>query len=196
MNIQDALSAVVSRKDLSRLEMTDVMRDVMSGETTDTQIAGFLVALRMKGETTDEIAGAAQVMREMATPVEVSDPHLVDIVGTGGDGANLFNVSTAATFVVAAAGAKLAAVEVRLQLGEGRPALLPAGKHRQRSAVIVRAESKAPEDFVEPGLEGVTPRGNEAGVDSVVVFHQSGQLGVVVHGSHPVGDGVELGFHR
>jgi anthranilate phosphoribosyltransferase len=66
------------------------------------------VGLRIKGETIDEIAGAAQVMRELATPVLVDDPHLVDLVGTGGDGANLFNVSTAATFVVAAAGAKVA----------------------------------------------------------------------------------------
>ena len=95
---------MVSHKDLSREEMTDVMRDVMSGDATDAQIAGLLVGLRMKGETTEEIAGAAQVMRELATPVEVEDPHLVDLVGTGGDGANLFNVSTASTFVVAAAG--------------------------------------------------------------------------------------------
>ncbi len=108
MNISEALAAVVSHKDLSREEMTDVMRDVMSGEATDAQIAGLLVGLRMKGETTEEIAGAAQVMRDLATPVEVEDPHLVDLVGTGGDGANLFNVSTASTFVVAAAGAKVA----------------------------------------------------------------------------------------
>jgi len=68
----------------------------------------LLVALRMKGETIEEIAGAAQVMRDLATPVDVSDPHLVDLVGTGGDGANLFNVSTASRFVVAAAGARVA----------------------------------------------------------------------------------------
>jgi anthranilate phosphoribosyltransferase len=80
----------------------------MSGEASDAQIGALLVALRMKGETTDEIAGAAQVMRELATPVEVSGEHLVDLVGTGGDGANLFNVSTASTFVVAAAGAQVA----------------------------------------------------------------------------------------
>ncbi len=84
------------------------MRQVMSGDATDAQIGGLLVALRMKGETTDEIAGAAQVMRELATPVTVSDEHLVDLVGTGGDGANLFNVSTASSFVVAAAGARVA----------------------------------------------------------------------------------------
>ena len=67
MKISDALAAVVSHKDLSREEMTDVMRAVMSGDATDAQIAGLLVGLRMKGETTDEIAGAAQVMRELAT---------------------------------------------------------------------------------------------------------------------------------
>ncbi|MFT4519570.1 MAG: anthranilate phosphoribosyltransferase [Halioglobus sp.] len=108
MNIQQALSTVVEGNNLTREEMTDVMRLVMSGEATEAQIGGLLVALRMKGESTDEIAGAAQVMRDLATPVEVSDPNLVDLVGTGGDGANLFNVSTAASFVVAAAGAKVA----------------------------------------------------------------------------------------
>jgi anthranilate phosphoribosyltransferase len=108
MNIQQALARVVEGGNLGREEMQAVMRQVMSGDATDAQIGGLLVALRMKGETTDEIAGAAQVMRELATPVIVSDPHLVDLVGTGGDGANLFNVSTGASFVVAAAGAKVA----------------------------------------------------------------------------------------
>ena len=108
MNIQQALARVVENDNLSREDMAAVMRQVMSGDATGAQIGGLLVALRMKGETTDEIAGAAQVMRELATPVDVADPHLVDLVGTGGDGANLFNVSTASSFVVAAAGAKVA----------------------------------------------------------------------------------------
>ena len=108
MTIQEALAAVVEGRSLSREEMIDTMRLVMSGEATDAQIGGLLVALRMKGESIDEIAGAAQVMRELATKVDVADPNLVDLVGTGGDGANLFNVSTASTFVVAAAGAKVA----------------------------------------------------------------------------------------
>lgn len=108
MTIQEALAAIVAGGSLSREEMAGTMRLVMSGEATDAQIGALLIALRMKGESTDEIAGAAQVMRELATPVSVSDPHLVDLVGTGGDGANLFNVSTAASFVVAAAGAKVA----------------------------------------------------------------------------------------
>jgi anthranilate phosphoribosyltransferase len=108
MNIQQALNRLVAGQDLHRDEMAAVMHEVMSGEATPAQIGGLLVALRMKGETTEEIAGAAQVMRELATPVTVDDPHLVDLVGTGGDGANLFNVSTASSFVVAAAGAKVA----------------------------------------------------------------------------------------
>jgi anthranilate phosphoribosyltransferase len=108
MDIQQAVAALVESQDLSREEMAAVMRQVMSGDATDAQIGALLVALRIKGETTDEIAGAAQVMRELATPVKVDCPHLVDLVGTGGDGANLFNVSTASTFVVAAAGAHVA----------------------------------------------------------------------------------------
>jgi anthranilate phosphoribosyltransferase len=108
MNMQAALNALVEGRDLSRDDMAGVMRQVMSGDATDAQIGALLVALRIKGETTDEIAGAAQVMRELATPVQVDCPHLVDLVGTGGDGANLFNVSTASTFVAAAAGAHVA----------------------------------------------------------------------------------------
>ena len=108
MNIQQALTALVQGGNLSGEQMQLVMHEVMSGDATDAQIGGLLVALRIKGETAEEIAGAAQVMRELATPVQVSDPHLVDLVGTGGDGANLFNVSTGASFVVAAAGAKVA----------------------------------------------------------------------------------------
>ena len=108
MKLQAALARVVAGENLSREEMAAVMRQVMSGEATDAQIGGLLVALRMKGEAISEIAGAAQVMRELATAVVVDDENLVDLVGTGGDGANLFNVSTAASFVVAAAGARVA----------------------------------------------------------------------------------------
>ena len=108
MDIQLALATIVDGGNLSREEMATVMRQVMSGAATDAQIAGLLVALRMKGETTDEIAGAAAVMRELATPVRCDSDNLVDLVGTGGDGANLFNVSTASSFVVAAAGARVA----------------------------------------------------------------------------------------
>jgi anthranilate phosphoribosyltransferase len=108
MNIQQALARIVAGEHLAREEMAAVMRQIMTGDATDAQIGGLLIALRMKGERIEEIAGAAGVMRELATPVEVADEHLVDLVGTGGDGANLFNVSTAACFVVAASGAKVA----------------------------------------------------------------------------------------
>jgi anthranilate phosphoribosyltransferase len=108
MDIKQALSKLVERIDLSTEEMTEVMREVMTGAATPAQIGGFLVALRMKGETLDEITGAATVMRELATRVDIDAPYLVDTCGTGGDGANLFNVSTASAFVVAAAGGRVA----------------------------------------------------------------------------------------
>ena len=108
MQIKEALSVLAERRDLSRDDMTSVMTEVMSGAATDAQIGALLMALRIKGETIDEIAAAAAVMRSLARSVPVSGDNLVDLVGTGGDGANLFNVSTAATFVAAAAGAQVA----------------------------------------------------------------------------------------
>lgn len=107
MDMKAAIASLIEGASLSREDMVAVMRQMMTGGATPAQIAGFLVALRMKGETLDEITGAVQVMRELATGVQVSGEHLVDIVGTGGDGASLFNVSTASTFVVAAAGGKV-----------------------------------------------------------------------------------------
>jgi anthranilate phosphoribosyltransferase len=108
MDIKQALELVVLGTNLSAAEMRDVMRQIMTGNATDAQIGAFLVALRMKGESIDEIAGAVEVMRELVTGVNVSGEGLVDIVGTGGDESNLFNVSTASTFVVAAAGGSVA----------------------------------------------------------------------------------------
>lgn len=108
MDMPSALRAVIERRHLSAAEMREVMRLIMTGQATPAQIGGFLVGLRMKGETVEEIAAAAGVMRELATPVDVSGPHLVDTCGTGGDGASTFNISTAAAFVVAAAGGKVA----------------------------------------------------------------------------------------
>jgi len=108
MDIKQALEIVVLGTNLSAPEMRDVMRQIMTGNASDAQIGAFLIALRMKGESIDEIAGAVEVMRELATGVKVSGEGLVDIVGTGGDESNLFNVSTAATFVVAAAGGSVA----------------------------------------------------------------------------------------
>lgn len=109
MNIQQALSNITKNIHLTQDQMQDVMRAIMSGEATDAQIGALLMGLRLKGESIDEITAAARVMRELATKIDVSDiPYLVDIVGTGGDGQNLFNVSTASAFVIAAAGATIA----------------------------------------------------------------------------------------
>lgn len=108
MDIQQAIQQLVDGSSLSREEMREVMTQVMTGNATPAQIAGLLVALRIRGETIDEITGAAEVMRKLVTPVHLDQDGLVDLVGTGGDGANLFNVSTASTFVVAAAGGRVA----------------------------------------------------------------------------------------
>jgi anthranilate phosphoribosyltransferase len=105
----EALQCCIDGRELSHDDMTAMMRHIMSGDIPPILVAAFLVALRTKKETVGEIAAAAQVMREFATPVHVSDTrHLVDVVGTGGDGAHTFNISTAAMFVAAAAGAKIA----------------------------------------------------------------------------------------
>ncbi|MDP4801107.1 MAG: anthranilate phosphoribosyltransferase, partial [Burkholderiaceae bacterium] len=111
ITLAQALTQLVARQDLSRDEMLGIMRQVMSGAVPAEQLAGLLMALRVKRESVDEIAAAAQVMREFATPVPINledIPNLVDLCGTGGDGAHSFNISTTAMFVVAAAGAKVA----------------------------------------------------------------------------------------
>ncbi len=108
MDMPSAIHAVTERRNLTRDEMQSVMNTIMTGEATPAQVGGFLVGLRMKGETIDEITAAAQVMRELATKVTVNGEHIVDIVGTGGDGSGTFNISTASCFVVAGAGGKVA----------------------------------------------------------------------------------------
>lgn len=108
MDIKAAIATLLEGTSLQREDMHSVMTQVMTGGATDAQIAGLLVALRMKGESVDEIAAAASVMRELATAVHIDIPNAVDIVGTGGDGAKIFNVSTASSFVAAAAGAHVA----------------------------------------------------------------------------------------
>ncbi len=109
MDMSSAIRAVTERRDLSADEMRAVMHAIMSGAATPAQIGGFLVGLRMKGETVEEIAAAAEVMRELAARVELSDTrHLVDTCGTGGDAASTFNISTTAAFVAAAAGCRVA----------------------------------------------------------------------------------------
>jgi anthranilate phosphoribosyltransferase len=106
--IQQALSRLLDGHDLTRAEARGVMDEVMAGEATPAQIAGFLVALRAKGETAEEIAGCAEAMREHALVVRPARDDLVDTAGTGGDGAGTLNISTAAALVAAAAGAAVA----------------------------------------------------------------------------------------
>lgn len=113
MDIKAAINRVVKGEDLSEQEMQDVMNIIMSGEASSAQVGSFITALRMKGETIDEIVGAVRVMREKATFVDTgvqtgAGELLMDIVGTGGDGAGTFNVSTTTSFVVAAAGVPVA----------------------------------------------------------------------------------------
>jgi anthranilate phosphoribosyltransferase len=108
MNIQAAIKSAIARQDLSQQDMTAVMTQIMSGECTPAQIGGFLVGMRMKGETVDEITAAAMVMRGLSTRVNVNLDHLVDTCGTGGDASGSFNISTASAIVTAAAGAHVA----------------------------------------------------------------------------------------
>lgn len=109
MVFKEVLAQLLERHDLTQEAMLGVMRQVMGGELTQAQIAAFLIALRAKGETVDEIAAAAMVMRELSTKVDIQDrSHLIDTCGTGGDGIQTFNVSTVSAFVAAAAGAKVA----------------------------------------------------------------------------------------
>ena len=106
---QQALQRAIEHREIFFDEMVDLMRQVMRGEVSPTMTAAILTGLRVKKETVGEIAAAATVLREFARPVEVADrTRMVDIVGTGGDGAHTFNISTASMFVVAAAGAKVA----------------------------------------------------------------------------------------
>ena len=108
MDIQKAINNVINNINLSREDMHSIMQTIMSGEATPAQIGGFLVALRIKGETVDEITAAAEVMRELATKVYLDKTNLIDTCGTGGDSSNTFNISTTSAFVVAASGARVA----------------------------------------------------------------------------------------
>ncbi|HRJ52040.1 MAG TPA: anthranilate phosphoribosyltransferase [Candidatus Thiothrix moscowensis] len=108
MEFQNAIKKIIENKPLTAEEMTQAMRTLMTGQATPAQIGGFLVGLRMRGETVTEISAAAGVMRELSTRVSVSPEHLVDTCGTGGDSSGTFNISTASAFVAAAAGARVA----------------------------------------------------------------------------------------
>ena len=106
--IREAISKVVDGEDLSQEEAAATMNEIMSGDATPAQIACFITALRIKGETVDEITGCAKIMREKVTKIETSADLLVDTCGTGGDGAHTFNISTTAAFVAAGAGLHIA----------------------------------------------------------------------------------------
>src|SRR5437868_12975370 len=109
ITLQDALQRTIEHREIFHDEMLSVMRRIMTGEVSPVMIGALTIGLRVKKETIGEIAAAAQVMREFATKVEVPQPQrLLDIVGTGGDGGHTFNISTAATFVAAGAGARIA----------------------------------------------------------------------------------------
>jgi len=108
MMIRDALAQLIDGCDLSLDQAESAMAEIMAGEATDAQIAGFLVALRSKGETVDEIAGLARAMRTESTRVETKSTSLVDVCGTGGDGLGTFNISTTVSFVAAGAGCAVA----------------------------------------------------------------------------------------
>jgi len=108
MNMQQAIAAVTDRQDLSQAQMQAVMNLIMTGEATQAQVGGFLVGLRMKGETVDEITGAVIAMRALASGVVVAGDHVIDTCGTGGDSSGIFNVSTGCAFIASAAGAQVA----------------------------------------------------------------------------------------
>lgn len=106
--IKETIAKLISKETLTREEAAAAMTDIMSGEATDAQIGAFITGLRLTGETPEVIAGCAEVMRANATKVKCDDPNAVDIVGTGGDGAHTFNISTTAAFVIAGAGVTVA----------------------------------------------------------------------------------------
>jgi anthranilate phosphoribosyltransferase len=106
--IKEAITKAVNKEDLNEVEMMQVMSEVMGGKATPAQIASFITALRMKGETVEEVTGAARIMRQKATRIDARSTIIVDPVGTGGDKMNSFNISTTSAFVVAAAGITVA----------------------------------------------------------------------------------------
>ncbi|MFY0665432.1 MAG: anthranilate phosphoribosyltransferase [Natronospirillum sp.] len=172
MNIQQALGRIADHGHLDQDEMQAVMRQIMTGECTPAQIGAFLMGLRLNGESLEEITGAALVMRELSTKIDVNVDGLVDTCGTGGDGQNLFNVSTGAAFVVAAAGGRVA-------------------KHGNRG---VSSKSGSADVLETAGINlGLTPAQVERAVDSIGV----GFLFAPAHHSamkHAVGPRKEMGM--
>lgn len=139
MDIQTALAHLVEGRSLSLADTGRVFRQVMTGQATPAQIGALLTALRMKGETPEEIAGAATAMRALSMRVEAEGEHLIDTCGTGGSGAKLFNISTAAAFIAAAAGAQVAKHGNRKMTGLSGSAdvLEAAGVHLELSAAQI-----------------------------------------------------------
>ena len=108
MNIKEAIARLIDRRDLTEREMVDVMNEIMTGHATDAQIGAFLISLRLKGETVDEITGGARVMREKAQTIGHTHESVLDTCGTGGDASGTFNISTTAAFIAAGAGVAVA----------------------------------------------------------------------------------------
>ena len=106
--IKEAVAKLISNEALTREEAAATMTDIMSGNAAESQIGAFIAALRLTGETPETIAGCAEVMRANATPIKCNDPNAIDIVGTGGDQAHTFNISTTSAFVIAGAGVTVA----------------------------------------------------------------------------------------
>ncbi len=158
--LKEAIGRLVERRDLSRAEVREVFEEVFAGQSTPAQLGGFLVALRMKGETPEEIAGAAEVMRRLATKVRTPPGRAVlDTCGTGGDGAGTFNISTAVALVSAAAGATVAKHGNRSISSKSGSAdvLLAAGVNiHAEVATIERCIAEVGIGFLfAPGLHGV-----------------------------------------
>ena len=108
MNIQEAISLVSSNNNLTQVEMSEIMSEILNGKSTDAQIGAFLIALSIKGETVDEVLGAVYAMRHLSTKVETNCLNLIDTCGTGGTGIGIFNISTTSAFVASYCGAKVA----------------------------------------------------------------------------------------
>ena len=178
MNLQEATRTLSQGQDLTSAQMGDVMRIIMQGDATPAQIGAVLTALHIKGETVEELTGAATVMREFAATVTCKEDRVADTVGTGGDGAGLFNVSTAAALVACAAGATMAKHGNRAATGNSGSA-----------DVLEAAGTKWNFLPFKPGLVG----GHCIGVDPYYLLHKSEKMGynpTLLHSSRTINNKV------